>query len=121
MARTILVVEDSVHIRQCVSTVLESAGYSVISAENGVNALRKLDGNRIDMVITDLAMPEMDGIEFVKRFRGLAGSEDVPVVMLTAEPREFKIEEALSAGVSRWMFKPFTLEGLLASVREFVG
>jgi two-component system chemotaxis response regulator CheY len=121
MARTILVVEDSVPIKQCVSAALESAGYSVISAGNGRHALGKLHGKRIDMVITDLAMPEMDGIEFVKRFRALAGSEGVPVVMLTAEPREFKIQEALSAGVNRWMFKPFTLEGLLAGVREFVG
>lgn len=121
MAKTILVVEDSVPIRRHVSAALKSAGYGVISAENGRHALGKLNGERVDMVITDVTMPEMDGIEFLKRFRAMAGSEDIPVVMLTAETPEFRRQEALGAGVSGWIFKPFSLRKLLESVRELIG
>jgi two-component system chemotaxis response regulator CheY len=121
MARTILLVEDSAPIRHNVSVALRSAGYAVIPAVNGRHALEELDGRRIDMVITDITMPEMDGIEFIKRLRAMAGYGDTPVVLLTTEPLEFRRQEAMSAGVSSWIFKPFTLKHLLESVRGFIG
>jgi two-component system chemotaxis response regulator CheY len=78
MAHTLLIVDDSASMRQMVSFTLRDAGYDVIAATNGKDALSKLDGAKIAMVITDLNMPEMDGIELIKQLRGKAGFKFTP-------------------------------------------
>lgn len=120
MAKTILIVDDSVSMRQLISFALADAGYDVISASNGKEALSKLDSSRVRMVITDLNMPEMDGIELIRRLRSDAASRFIPVVMLTTESQESKKREGRVAGAAGWIVKPFSPGHLLGVVKKFV-
>jgi two-component system chemotaxis response regulator CheY len=120
MAKTFLIVDDSASMRQLVSFTVKDAGYDVITAENGKDALAKATGSRIDMVITDLNMPEMDGITFIRQLRGMPDYKFVPIVMLTTEAQEAKKQEGRAAGASGWIVKPFSPEKLMDVVRKFV-
>jgi len=120
MAKTFLVVDDSASMRQLVSFTVKDAGYDVIVAENGKDALAKLSSNKVDMVITDLNMPEMDGITLIREIRSMAEYRFVPIVMLTTEAQEAKKQEGRAAGASGWIVKPFMPEKLLDVVRKFV-
>jgi two-component system chemotaxis response regulator CheY len=119
MGKTILIVDDSASMRQLVSFALKDAGYEVIEAINGRDALNKLNGPKIDMVITDLNMPEMDGIELIKQLRTKTGLRFTPIVMLTTESQEAKKQEGKQAGASGWIVKPFRPEQLIEIVRKF--
>jgi len=119
MGKTILIVDDSASMRQLVSFALKDAGYDVIDAVNGKDALNKLNGTKIDMVITDLNMPEVDGIEFIKQLRNKPGYKFMPIVMLTTESQESKKQEGKQAGASGWIVKPFTPEQLIDIVKKF--
>ncbi|MBI5681584.1 MAG: response regulator [Deltaproteobacteria bacterium] len=120
MATTILIVDDSISMRQMVNFVLTASGYSVVQAVHGKDALDKLNnGAKIDMVITDLNMPEMDGIEFIKQFRRHPSYKFTPVVMLTTESKDSKKQDGKQAGASGWIVKPFTPEQLLDVVKKF--
>lgn len=120
MAKTFLIVDDSASMRQLVSFTVRDAGYDVVTAENGKDALAKASGAKIDMVITDLNMPEMDGITFIRQLRALPDYRFVPIVMLTTEAQEQKKQEGRSAGASGWIVKPFSPEKLLDVVRKFI-
>lgn len=120
MGKNILIVDDSASMRQLVQFALRDAGYEVTQAVHGKDALGKLDGSRFDMVITDLNMPEMDGITLIKQMRTRAGCRFTPVVMLTTESKDSKKNEGIQAGASGWMVKPFTPEQLKDVVRKFV-
>lgn len=120
MAKTFLIVDDSASMRQLVSFTVKDAGYDVVTAENGRDALQKAAGAKIDMVITDLNMPEMDGITFIRQLRTLPDYRFVPIVMLTTEAQEQKKQEGRAAGASGWIVKPFSPEKLLDVVRKFV-
>ena len=120
MAKTILIVDDSASMRQLVSFTIKEAGFDVLVAENGKDALGKLGGVKVDMVITDLNMPEMDGITLIKSLRGMAGYKFTPIVMLTTESQETKKQEGKQAGASGWIVKPFTPDKLLDVVKKFV-
>ncbi len=120
MVHTLLIVDDSASMRQMVSFTLKDAGYDVVAAANGKEALGKLAGPKISMVITDLNMPEMDGIELIKQLRGMAGYKFVPIVMLTTESQDAKKQAGKQAGASGWMVKPFTPEQLVEMVKKFV-
>jgi two-component system chemotaxis response regulator CheY len=120
MAHTLLIVDDSASMRQMVSFTLKDAGYDVIDAKNGKDALTKLNGTKIAMVITDLNMPEMDGIELIKQLRGKPGFKFTPIVMLTTESQESKKVAGKQAGASGWIVKPFRPEQLLETVKRFV-
>ncbi|WP_333656084.1 response regulator [Dissulfurispira sp.] len=119
MSKTVLIVDDSASMRQLVSFALRDAGYDVIDAINGKDAMRKLNGTKIEMVITDLNMPEMDGIEFIKQVRNNPGYKFTPIVMLTTESQEAKKQEGKQAGASGWIVKPFTPEQLIDIVKKF--
>lgn len=119
MGKTVLIVDDSASMRQLVSFALKDAGYEVIDAINGKDALSKLNGTRIDIVITDLNMPEMDGIEFIKQLRNKNGYRFTPIVMLTTESQESRKQEGKQAGASGWIVKPFTPEQLIDIVKKF--
>jgi len=120
MAKTFLIVDDSASMRQLVSFAIKDAGFDVVVAENGKDALGKLQGSKVDMVITDLNMPEMDGIELIKQIRGLPDYKFAPIVMLTTESQEEKKQAGRQAGASGWIVKPFSPEQLLGVVKKFV-
>lgn len=119
MGKTVLIVDDSASMRQLVSFALRDAGYDVIDAINGKDAMNKLNGTKIEMVITDLNMPEMDGIEFIKQVRNNPGYKFTPIVMLTTESQESKKQEGKQAGASGWIVKPFMPEQLIDIVKKF--
>lgn len=120
MPKTVLIVDDSASMRQLVSFALKDAGYDVIAAVNGKDALDKLNGTKAEMVVTDLNMPEMDGIQLIKELRSKPGYKFTPIIMLTTESQESKKQEGKQAGASGWIVKPFTPEQLIDIVRKFV-
>lgn len=117
MTKRILVVDDSETVRQVLQLSLGNAGFDVVEAEDGVDALSKLSEATVDMVITDLNMPNMDGIELIKEVRQNPGNRFMPIIMLTTESQPEKKQEGKSAGASGWIVKPFKPEQLLAVVR----
>lgn len=120
MAKTVLMADDSATMRKLVELTLKSAGFEVIVAVNGKDALAKLNGTKIDMIITDLNMPEMDGIALIKQLRGSPTNKFTPIVMLTTESQIDEREEGRKAGASGWVFKPFSPDKLLETVKRFV-
>jgi two-component system chemotaxis response regulator CheY len=116
MKKRVLIVDDSGAIRSLVSFILETAGYNVIEAVNGRDALSKLGDNEPQMIITDLRMPNMDGIEFAMELRKKKQYEHLPLVMLTSEFQGYKSTEGEMAGVHEWMAKPFIARKLLKTV-----
>ena len=120
MAKMFLIVDDSASMRQLVSFAIKDAGYDVLVAENGRDALGKIGGTKVDMVVTDLNMPEMDGLELIKQLRAMPDYKFVPIVMLTTESQEAKKQEGKQAGASGWIVKPFSPEQLLDVMKKFV-
>lgn len=120
MAKTFLVVDDSAAIRQLVSLTVTGAGYEVLAARNGNEALQKLSESRPDLVITDLNMPDMDGIELIRKIRSLADYKFIPILMLTTEAQEEKMREGRKAGASGWIVKPFSSGQLLDVLKKFI-
>ncbi len=117
MAKKIMTVDDSATIRQMLKFTLSDAGFDVIEAVDGVDACAKLKDNPVNMVITDLNMPQMDGIELIREVRKDPANRFVPIIMLTTESQETKKQEGKSAGASGWIVKPFSPEQLLAVVK----
>jgi two-component system chemotaxis response regulator CheY len=120
MAKTFLIVDDSASMRQLISSTIQSVGHTVLSAENGRDAIEKLGDTTVDIVITDLNMPEMDGIELIKKLRSTAAHKFIPIVMLTTEAQAEKKQEGKQAGASGWIVKPFSPTQLLDVIRKFV-
>jgi two-component system chemotaxis response regulator CheY len=112
-----MTVDDSATVRQMLSFTLQDAGYEVIEATDGVDALEKLKNEAIQMLITDLNMPQMDGIELIREVRKTPGNRFVPIIMLTTESTEQKKKAGKSAGASGWIVKPFKPEQLLRVVK----
>lgn len=120
MTKTVLIVDDSISMRQVVRMALGSAGYEVIEAEDGRAALRKLDGKKIHLIISDVNMPNMDGISFVKEVKASPNYRFTPIIMLTTESQEDKKQQGKSAGAKAWVVKPFRPEQLLAAVGKLI-
>jgi len=120
MKKNILIIDDSESIRELVSTGLENAGYSVIKGVDGQDGLEKLKEGKFEMIITDLNMPIMDGIQFVKEVRSLDEYKYLPIILLTTESQASKKQEAKEAGASGWIVKPFVEQKLLNVIRKFV-
>ena len=118
MAQTILVIDDSASLRQVVAMALQGAGYEVLEAGDGQAGLVFLDGRKIGMVICDVNMPRMNGIEFVKAAKALPAYRFLPILMLTTEGQESKKEEGKAAGAKAWMLKPFAPATLLNAVSK---
>ncbi|RJR48264.1 MAG: response regulator [Desulfobacteraceae bacterium] len=121
MSKTIMTVDDSASVRQMVSFTLKGAGYDVIEAGDGVQAAAKLNGTPIHMVITDLNMPNLDGIGLIRAIRGNPSYRFIPVLMLTTESQPKSKEEGKAAGATGWIVKPFKPEQLLAVVKKVLG
>jgi two-component system chemotaxis response regulator CheY len=116
MQKTILTVDDSTAVRMLISLTLTQAGYRVLEAANGREALALMSDEQIDLVLSDLNMPQMDGIELIRGISSLYGPRKVPVIMLTTEHQRGRLAEAREAGAAGWMFKPFKTGDLLAAV-----
>ena len=121
MTKCILIVDDSETVRQVLQMTLTNAGFDVVEAEDGVDALKKLSGAQIDMLITDLNMPNMDGLELIKKVREEGTYRFTPIVMLTTESSEEKKLAGREAGASGWIVKPFKPEQLLKVVKMVLG
>jgi two-component system, chemotaxis family, chemotaxis protein CheY len=121
MMATILAVDDSVSMRQMVSFTLKGAGFDVIEAEDGQAALNAAKGKKVDLVLTDVNMPVMDGIALIKALRGLPDYKFTPILMLTTESADNKKQEGKSAGATGWIVKPFNPDQLLATIKKVLG
>jgi two-component system chemotaxis response regulator CheY len=121
MSKKILTVDDSASIRQMVSFTLKKEGYEVIEAADGKDALSKLGSSPVNMVITDLNMPNMNGIELIKALRANSSHKFTPVVMLTTESHQDKKDLGRQAGATGWIIKPFKPEQLVAVVKRLLG
>jgi two-component system chemotaxis response regulator CheY len=120
MAKSILIVDDSASVRQVVSIALKGAGYEVITANDGKDALTKMTGQRIHLIISDVNMPNMDGITFVAEAKKLPAYKFTPIIMLTTESQEDKKKQAQAAGAKAWVTKPFQPEQMLSAVAKLV-
>lgn len=120
MTKTVLVVDDSASLRQLAGIVLKRAGYEMIEACDGVDALSKMDGRKVHLIISDVNMPNMDGLTFVKQVKNLPEHKFTPIIMLSVDSFEVSRQEARVTGVKAWMVKPFTAEKLLDMVSRFV-
>ena|ERR1035437_2374232 len=118
MAKTIMIVDDSSSMRQVVGIALKSAGYVVLEGRDGVDALAKLTGQKVHLIISDVNMPNMDGISFVKAVKQLSAYKFTPIIMLTTESEESKKREGQAAGAKAWVVKPFKPEQLLGAVQK---
>jgi two-component system chemotaxis response regulator CheY len=110
------VVDDSATIRQVVSFTLKDAGFAVVEAVDGQDGLERADRQRLDLVITDLNMPRMDGIALIRGLRARPASKHVPILMLTTESQDSKKQAARAAGATAWIVKPFLPDKLLQVV-----
>ena len=117
---TVLVVDDSVSMRQMVSVTLKSAGFDVEEAGDGQQALQKAQSGPFDLVLSDVNMPVMNGIDLVKNLRGLPNYKFTPILMLTTESGGDMKSKGKAAGATGWIVKPFNPEQLLATVRKVV-
>lgn len=120
MAKNIMVVDDSASLRQAVGIALRGAGYEVIEACDGKDALAKLTGQKVNLIISDVNMPNMDGFTFVKAVKAMASYKFTPVIMLTTENQDAKKREGQAAGAKAWVVKPFQPVQLLAAVEKLV-
>lgn len=115
-----MIVDDSSSLRTVVGLALKGAGYDVVEGCDGKDALSKLDGRKIHLVISDVNMPNMDGITFVKQMKNLPAYKFTPVIMLTTEASEAKKTEGRDAGVKAWVVKPFQPQQMLMAVQKLV-
>lgn len=118
--KKILAVDDSSSVRQMVNFTLSSAGYSVVDALDGSDGLSKAKTDKFDMVITDLNMPNLDGIGMISEIRKLPGYSFVPILMLTTESQAEKKDEGRKAGATGWIVKPFNAEQLLTALKKLI-
>jgi two-component system chemotaxis response regulator CheY len=113
-----MTVDDSASMRQMVTLTLERAGFEVVQAGDGKEALSKLNGSEIDLFLTDLNMPNMNGLELTRTLRAMPAYKFVPIVLLTTESDGEKKAEGKAAGATGWIVKPFEPEKLLAVVNK---
>ena len=118
MAKTIMIVDDSASIRTVVGIALRGEGYTVIEAIHGQDALNKLTGQKVNLIISDVNMPVMDGISFLKAVKQLPVYKFTPVIMLTTVSEEAKMAEGRAAGARAWVAKPFSPEKLIDAAQR---
>lgn len=118
--RRILTVDDSTSVRQMVSFTLGKAGYEVVEAVDGKDGLEKVAGGKFDLIITDLNMPNMDGIQMIAAIRKLPANGFIPILMLTTESQSEKKDAGRKAGATGWIVKPFSAEQLLSTLQKLV-
>ena len=120
MGKTALVVDDSTTMREMVSYSLKEAGFEAVTAGTGQEGLDALSGKSVDLIISDLNMPVMDGLTFIKHVRAIDSCKGVPILMLTTESQQSMKEQAKAAGATGWLVKPFNPEMLLKVIAKVV-
>lgn len=120
MAKTILVVDDSPSIRQVARLALSEAGFDVIEAVDGKDALGKLGLKRINLIVCDVNMPNMNGLEFSGAVKAMKDYRFTPIVICTTEGRRDLVEQGRALGVKAWMVKPFKPEQLIETVNKLL-
>jgi two-component system, chemotaxis family, chemotaxis protein CheY len=120
MPKRILAADDSESIRQVVRLVLTGAGYEVIEAVDGREALSKLGEVPVNLILTDLNMPNLDGVGLIKAVRSSPAHRLTPIVMVTTESADEKKQQGKAAGATGWVVKPFTPDQLLAVVKKLI-
>ncbi|MCD6090684.1 MAG: response regulator [Bacteroidales bacterium] len=118
MKKTILIVDDSESIRKLVQFNLNKAGYEVLVANHGKDALKYFNGESIHLLLTDLHMPIMNGMELIKEVRKLENYKHMPILFLTTETQISLKKEAKDAGATGWIVKPFVFEKLLTTIHK---
>ncbi len=114
--KTVLTVDDALTMRKLIAFTLRGSGFNVVEAADGLEGLQVLAANAVDLIITDVNMPRMDGIEFTRQARAKLGSNHIPILILTTESEAEKKNQARTAGASGWILKPFQQQQLLAVV-----
>lgn len=120
MKKVILVADDSPTIRKFVSFSLAAKGYKIISATDGMEALEKLPNNNIDLIITDLNMPNVDGFELIRSVRENKDYEDIPIIILSSLGSEKDVERGLSLGANTYLVKPFDPKKINYEVAKYI-
>lgn len=121
MPKTIMIIDDSATLRQVVKIALSAAGFEVMEACDGKDALAKLTGQKVHLIISDVNMPNMDGIAFLKEVKKLPAYRFTPVIMLTTESGSDKKSAGQAAGAKAWMVKPFQPQQMLEAVSKLIG
>jgi two-component system, chemotaxis family, chemotaxis protein CheY len=121
MKKRILAVDDSPSVRQMVKLTLAGAGYDIVEAGDGAEGLSKARANKLDMVVTDLNMPVMNGLGLIRELRKLPAYRGVPILFLTTESDPEMKQQAKAAGATGWITKPFQQDQLVAIVRKVLG
>ena len=119
MTRRVLVVDDSKSVRMMVVVMLRRSGFEVVESDNGAEGMRLLETSPVDVVITDLNMPVMDGLEMIRTMRARTSTASVPALLMTTDPDE-SLEQARSAGASGYIVKPVSPDQLLGAVNRLV-
>jgi two-component system chemotaxis response regulator CheY len=119
MSKTVLIVDDSPTMRQMLAFTLTNAGFQVVEAEHGRDAIGKVSsGPKPDLIVTDVNMPEMDGISLIKELRTMPAFKFTPILMLTTESAEEKKQEGKAAGATGWIVKPFNPDVMLKVIAK---
>lgn len=118
--KQILTVDDSSSVRQMIAFTLGKAGYGVAEAVDGRDGLTKAGTTKFDLIITDLNMPNVDGIELIGGVRRLPGYAFIPILMLTTESQQEKKDAGRKAGATGWIVKPFNADQLIAVVQKLI-
>ena len=121
MGKTIITVDDASTMRKMISFTLKAAGHEILEAGDGVEALTTLQDRSVDLVITDVHMPNMDGITLTRNLRASQLHQKTPIILLTTESSPEKKAEGKAAGATGWVVKPFQQEQLLAVVAKVLG
>lgn len=121
MTASILIVDDSPSLRMAIRLALTGAGYSVTEAGDGQEGLARANGDRFDMILTDLNMPRMNGLEMIQEIRKSPMQSGVPIVFLTTESDDAMKQQAKAAGATGWLVKPFVPEQLIKIVKKVLG
>ncbi len=121
MPKNVLVVDDAMTIRNLAKFALTKGGYNIIEAEDGVKGLEMVGKNQVDLVITDLNMPNMNGLEMAKSIKSNDATKAIPIFMLTTEASQELAMQGKEIGVMAWIVKPFVPEKLLAAVQKVIG
>ncbi len=120
MGKVILVVDDALTVRNLAQFALSKGGYQVIEAEDGIKGLAAAKGNKIDLIISDINMPNMNGLDMVRGIKADPKIKDIPIFMLTTEASSASAQEGKELGVTAWIVKPFVPDKLLAAVNKIL-
>jgi two-component system chemotaxis response regulator CheY len=118
MSKTVMIVDDSGSFRTVVKLALQKAGYETVEAVDGKDAVAKLDGRKLNLIVCDVNMPNMDGLSFLKHLKTTGSYKFTPVIMLTTESQESKKNEGRAAGARAWITKPFQPSQLVEAVNK---